>query len=129
MDWLKGRLQAVFDHIIGGLALLGVVALVVATGGAIVVWGGRSVAIEWWEIILLRLEALEVDFTRGLGYVGWVVAQQYNAMLSQAISECPTQDFQSLTPAEPGTDRQYATIDGPTLLALVRQLRSIVESA
>lgn len=164
MDWLKGRLQAVFDHIIGGLALLGVVALVAATGGAIVVWGGRSVAIEWWEIILLiailiaivsclivlfrrgaqnqptrekgphsdlllRLEALEVDFTRGPGYVGWVVAQQYNAMLSQAISECPTQDFQSLTPAEPGTDRQYATIDRPTLLALVRQLRSIVESA
>jgi hypothetical protein len=53
MDWLKGRIQAVFDHIVGGLALLGVVALVAAAGGAIVVWGGKSVAIEWWEIILL----------------------------------------------------------------------------
>ncbi len=58
-----------------------------------------------------------------------MVAQQYNAMLNQAISECPTQDFRSLTPAEPGTDREYATIDRPTLLALVRQLRSIVEGA
>lgn len=71
MDWLKGRLQAVFDHIIGGLALLGVVALVAATGGAIVVWGGTSVAIEWWEIILLIailiaiVSCLVVLFRRG----------------------------------------------------------------
>jgi hypothetical protein len=51
--FLKKRLEAVLDHVLGGLALIGVLAVIGAIVGTIVAFGGRPVTIEWWEMIVL----------------------------------------------------------------------------
>lgn len=51
--WLAKRLEAIMDGVLGGLALIGTLAAAAVIGGAIAVFGGRSIAVEGWEVILL----------------------------------------------------------------------------
>jgi hypothetical protein len=52
--WIRQRLTAVMDHIFGGLALVGVLAAI----AALAVFGGQSVTIEGWEIVVVAAALL-----------------------------------------------------------------------
>ena len=49
VGWLKKRLEAVMDYVVGGVVLIAVLALC----SSIAVFGGRQISVEGWEVILV----------------------------------------------------------------------------